>query len=105
MLHELIENAKLKTSNIVYSNKSARDSFYQSQIWRNKRTEILKRDNHECQVAKSMGQVVTYKLIIHYIKPLDYFPELAMGDSNLITVSHQVHDIINELNETKFDDE
>lgn len=105
LLDDLIRQAKLKTINTKYASKAVRDAFYQRQAWRNKRKEILKRDNNECQVSKSLGEVVTKKLIVHHIKPLEYFPELAMVDSNLITVSHQVHNIIHELNETKFDDE
>ena len=69
------------------------------------RKERLKRDNNECQVSKSLGEVVTEKLIVHHIKPLEYFPELAMDDNNLITVSYRVHNIIDELNDTKFNDE
>lgn len=105
LLDELIVKAKLKTNNTKYTSKSARDGFYQNQTWRNKRKEILKRDNNECQVNKSLGQVSTDKLIVHHIKPLEYFPELAMDDSNLITVSHTNHNIIHGLTLAKFNDE
>lgn len=97
LLDDLIREAKLTTDNTKYTSKAVRDAFYQSQTWRNKRKQILKRDNHECQVAKSMGQVVTGKLIIHHIRPLEYFPDLALDDSNLIVVSHYYHNIIHEL--------
>ena len=105
MLDELISKARLKTNNTRYESKAARDAFYQNQTWRNKRKAILKRDNNECQVSKSMGQVSTDKLIVHHIKPLEYFPELAMDDSNLITVSHTNHNIIHGLTSAKFKDE
>ncbi|WP_407372342.1 HNH endonuclease [Carnobacterium sp.] len=105
MLNDLIEKAKLRTNNDVYADRLARNNFYQSQTWRNKRKAILKRDNNECQVAKSTGGVDKDKLIVHHVKPLEYFPELAMDDSNLITVSHRVHNIIHGLKVAKFNDE
>lgn len=105
LLDELIQQAKLKTNNNIYENKEARNKFYQCQAWRNKRKEILNRDNNECQVTKSIGQVSTDKLIVHHIKPLEYFPELSMDDSNLITVSHTNHNIIHGLTLAKFNDE
>ena len=105
LLDELIQQAKLKTNNNMYENKEARNKFYQCQAWRNKRKAILKRDNNECQVTKSIGQVSTDKLIVHHIKPLEYFPELSMDDSNLITVSHTNHNIIHGLKVAKFNDE
>lgn len=105
MLNDLIEKAKLRTNNDVYADRLARNNFYQSQTWRNKRKAILKRDNNECQVTKSIGQVSTDKLIVHHIKPLEYFPELSMDDSNLITVSHTNHNIIHGLKVAKFNDE
>lgn len=105
ILDYLIKQAKQKTTNTRYESKAARDAFYQNQTWRNKRKAILKRDNNECQVAKSMGGVDKDKLIVHHIKPLEYFPELSMDDSNLITVSHTNHNIIHGLTLAKFDDE
>lgn len=105
LLDDLIKYAKLKSNNTFYAESSARDAFYQSNTWRNKRNEILIRDNHECQVTKSMGQVSFEKLIIHHIRPLEYFPELALDDNNLITVSHSVHNIIHGLTVKRFDDE
>lgn len=105
LLDDLIRQARLKTTNTKYASKAARDAFYQRQAWRNKRKDILKRDNNECQITKSTGGVYKGRLIVHHIKPLEYFPELAMDDSNLITVSHHLHNIIHELNDSKFDDE
>ena len=105
LLDDLIRQARLKTTNTKYASKSARDAFYQRQTWRNKRKAILERDNNECQVAKSIGRVDKDKLIVHHIKPLEHFPELAMDDSNLITVSHTSHNIIHGLTLAKFNDE
>lgn len=105
LLDQLITQAKLTTTNTKYANKSARDSFYQSQTWRNKRKDILRRDNNECQVTKSKGGVCRTKLIVHHIKPLEFFPELALDDYNLITVTQSIHNVIHGLNERQFDDE
>lgn len=97
LLDDLIKQAKLTSINNTYADPVARDKFYQSHTWRKKRAEILARDNYECQVAKSIGEVIQEKLIIHHIKPLEFFPELALDDGNLIVVSHYYHNIIHEL--------
>lgn len=101
ILDYLIKQARLTTDDTKYNSKTARDGFYQTHTWRKKRKEILERDNNECQVNKARGKVETGKLIVHHIKPLEYFPELAMDNFNLITVSHTVHNQIHELTSTK----
>lgn len=105
LLDDLIKQAKLTSHNQTYADPVARDKFYQSQTWRNKRKQILKRDNHECQVTKSEGDVCMEDLIVHHIKPLEFFPELALEPSNLIVVTKSVHNVIHGLSVPKFNDE
>lgn len=102
---KLIEQAKLKSNDTTYKDSKARDAFYQSQTWRMKRKHILERDNYECQVTRAEGGVCQEKLIVHHIKPLEYFPSLALNDDNLITVTQSKHNIIHGLSVAKFQDE
>lgn len=65
-------------------------SFYKSKEWKAKRKEILKRDNKECQKCKSRGKY--YKAeTVHHIKHLKEHPELALTDSNLISLCYACH--------------
>lgn len=107
MLDYLKDQANRKTYDTTYQNKIARDNFYWSKEWRHKRSGILIRDNSECQVCKSQGKVtINTKLIIHHIKPLEFFPSFRLSDSNLITVCLDCHNVIHGLtSEQAFDDE
>lgn len=105
LLDYLIEQAKLTTTNTLYADYKARDAFYHSGPWRKLRKEMLKRDNRECQVTKSEGDVCMEDLIVHHIKPLEFFPELALEPSNLIVVNKSVHNVIHGLSVPKFNDE
>lgn len=70
--------------------------FYTSRTWRNKRKEIIKRDNNECQICKQNGKVTVgtkeEPLIVHHIKELKKYPNLAMVDSNLTSVCNDCHE-------------
>lgn len=69
-------------------------SFYKTAVWINKREDILKRDNYECQRCKKLGKLTIDQdviLEIHHIKHLEDYPELALEDSNLITVCKSCH--------------
>lgn len=64
--------------------------FYQSREWRQKRKEILKRDNNECQRCKSEGKYHVAEHV-HHIKHLDKYPFLALTNSNLISLCKRCH--------------
>lgn len=75
-------------------NKKKANPFYLSQLWKNKRLEILKRDNYECQWCKEEGKVTSYShtiLEIDHIKELEEYPELALENSNLRTLCKSCH--------------
>lgn len=98
MLDYLKDQASRTTHDTTYQNKLARDNFYWSKDWRHKRSAILIRDNSECQVCKSQGKVtINTKLIIHHIKPLEFFPNSKLSDSNLITVCLDCHNVVHGL--------
>lgn len=71
-----------------------RDQFYWSSPWRKIKPIILQRDNQECQVCKDSGGVTLTKLIVHHIKPLEYYPDLGLDEDNLLTVCHSCHNSI-----------
>lgn len=65
--------------------------FYKSAKWRRKRKEIVQRDNHECQYCKAKGRA-TKGVLVHHIKPLASYPELALSNDNLITLCIACHE-------------
>ena len=67
--------------------------FYKSTIWRHKRKTILKRDNFECQRCKEKGMFALAE-VVHHIKHLREYPELALDDENLLSVCGACHNIL-----------
>ncbi len=64
--------------------------FYKMGIWRRKRRQILDRDNHECQHCKAKGEY-SKATCVHHIKHLDARPDLALVDSNLVSLCDACH--------------
>ncbi|SET55818.1 HNH endonuclease [Natronincola peptidivorans] len=64
--------------------------FYKSIEWIKKRAEILLRDNNECQKCKKKG-LFSLAECVHHIKHLKSHPELALTDSNLISLCNACH--------------
>lgn len=76
------------------SNKETRALFYNSAEWKQKRKEILKRDNYECQWCKAEGRVTLAEesaLEVDHIQELESHPELALEDDNLRTLCKDCH--------------
>jgi 5-methylcytosine-specific restriction endonuclease McrA len=69
--------------------------FYKSTKWKVKRTNILKRDNYLCQECKRYGKTVS-ATTVHHIYPLEYYPELAYVDWNLISFSSNKHNSMHD---------
>lgn len=65
-------------------------TFYKSGVWLSKRSEILKRDNNECQRCKIKGKYSKAETV-HHIKHLKDYPELAVEDKNLISLCNSCH--------------
>jgi len=65
-------------------------TFYKTGVWVRKRTEILERDNHECQRCKDAGGYSKGN-VVHHIKHLEDRPDLALDDDNLMTVCEACH--------------
>ena len=70
--------------------------FYTSRTWRKKRKEIINRDDRECQICKQNGRVTVEieeePLIVHHVKELKDYPELALVNDNLLTVCNNCHE-------------
>ena len=69
--------------------------FYDSKKWIEKKRRIMRRDGYMCQVSKRYGKMIPAELV-HHIFPLDEFPEYALCDWNLISVSWKVHNALHD---------
>lgn len=63
---------------------------YQSSKWKKKRIKILKLDGYKCRIARMFGRTEEAKTV-HHIYPADEYPEYAWCDWNLISVSLESH--------------
>ena len=89
---------------MAFETEEQRLKFYTSYRWKKLRKEVSARDNYECQECKREGKVFinhggmnkrgTRKkitLIVHHIKELKDYPELAEDMDNLETVCVNCH--------------
>ncbi|MCC5416483.1 HNH endonuclease [Clostridium botulinum] len=65
-------------------------TFYKSTEWINKRKDIIKRDKKECQRCKDNGRFHVAECV-HHIKHLKDRPDLALTDSNLVSLCYTCH--------------
>lgn len=65
-------------------------AFYTSGMWLGKRSEIIERDNNECQKCKSKGMYHKAECV-HHKKHIKDYPELALVDVNLISLCNACH--------------
>ena len=67
------------------------DDFLESEKWKIKRQNILRRDNYIDQyILKTTGRMRQADTV-HHILPREDFPQYAMEDWNLISVSQKTH--------------
>lgn len=64
--------------------------FYLSGVWKQKRESILRRDGYMCRECRRFGRA-REATTVHHIKHLDEYPELALDDSNLISLCDACH--------------
>lgn len=67
--------------------------LYNSTRWKRKRQYILHRDGFLCQECKKYGRNREAK-IVHHIKEVEDHPELALINSNLVSVCASCHNKI-----------
>lgn len=73
-------------------------AFYNSALWLGKRSKALERDNNECQKCKAKG-LYSKADCVHHKEHLRDRPDLALTDSNLISLCNSCH---NEEHPEKF---
>lgn len=76
----------------MYKNTSP---FYRTTKWKHKRLWILRRDGYKCQISKRYGKRVEANTV-HHIYPLEEYPEYALCDWNLISVSMKVNNQLHD---------
>lgn len=90
------------TDNLLESiRKGDVKNFYKSMIWRKKRLEILKRDHYECQRCKDEGGFSKAE-VVHHIKHLREYPQLALVDANLKSLCAACHNKVHPEKWNKF---
>lgn len=67
--------------------------LYNSKRWKMKRQYILHRDGYLCQECRKYGKNTEAK-IVHHIKEVEDHPELALINSNLVSVCASCHNKI-----------
>ena len=55
-----------------------------------KRVQILRRDGYRCRECRRYGRRVE-ATHVHHIKPVEFFPELAFVDENLVSLCAKHH--------------
>lgn len=68
-------------------------AIYQTTKWRRKREQILKRDKYQCTICKRYGKM-RQAAVVHHIKPLQEYPELAWDDDNLTSLCRKCHEMV-----------
>lgn len=66
------------------------DDFYNSEKWKRKRRQILRRDNYQCRECRKYGRM-TPATAVHHIQHLEDRPDLAFDDNNLEAVCLACH--------------
>lgn len=64
--------------------------FYKTKAWERKRARILRRDGYLCQNCKRYGRMRP-ATTVHHILHYEDRPDLALTDSNLISLCDACH--------------
>ena len=64
--------------------------FYASKVWERKREKILRRDGYMCRECRRYGRRRA-ATTVHHIEPYEERPDLALTDSNLISLCASCH--------------
>lgn len=79
------------------------ERFYKSTDWLETREKALMRDKYTCQFyignfEQHGKKPDRFKLVrantVHHIKPVREYPELCLDVDNLVSLSHEAHEII-----------
>ena len=67
--------------------------FYKTSTWLRTRRRVLARDNGECQACAKAGRY-TPATTVHHIEHYERRPDLALTDSNLISLCGACHNAV-----------
>ena len=70
--------------------------FYSSKAWRDKRKEILERDNHACVVCSELYRI-TMAQDVHHILNLRENYDLRLDNDNLISLCSDHHKMVHSF--------
>lgn len=68
------------------------DRLRSSYAWQRKREHVKERDHYLCRYCLAHGAFVYKDLEVHHIIPIEERPELALVDSNAITLCETDHE-------------
>lgn len=72
-------------------------NFYKTARWEKARAAALRRDGYQCQLSKRYGKQTAAE-VVHHIFPLKDFPEHALKQWNLISLSISAHNSLHDRN-------
>jgi len=70
-----------------------KDKFRWSRKWREKRNQIVQRDNYLCLVCKHRGKYNYNDLEVHHITSLEEDFNRRLDEDNLITLCSECHEL------------
>lgn len=85
-----IEKASSASAVLFSLHKKGSGMFYEEKRWRNKRTQILRRDKYLCQQCKRYGRLKP-AVVVHHILHLEDRPDLAFDSANLVSLCLECH--------------
>lgn len=77
---------------------------YKSKRWIRLRDRVLKRDNYMCQYSLRYGRMVMANTV-HHIYPAVEFPEYQWCEWNLISLSHEAHNMMHDRDSDELTEE
>lgn len=70
-------------------------SLYKTKRWQRIRKAILARDGYRCQESARYGKNVPADTV-HHIFPAEDYPQYRFSEWNLISVSHETHNMMHD---------
>lgn len=73
------------------------DPFYLTKAWKNARLAVLQRDSYlcvDCMAAikrRERGSAPRAATVVHHVKPMKDYPELALDMGNLVSLCAACH--------------
>lgn len=67
--------------------------FYDTKRWEHLRESILRRDGYKCKYYSRFGKMRQANTV-HHVFPRDKFPEYEWERWNLISLSHEAHNMM-----------